>query len=135
MGDRANIRLIQPDNKGSIYIYTHGGGYNFPRDLQHALAAAKGRWVDKAYFNHIVIDQLTKGNRDSEYGSGISLDRQDNEYNIIEVDLDAKTVAVRSDAGWHDAGDWEATSPLVAGPIPYADYIALVDPVKWREGV
>jgi hypothetical protein len=122
MGDRANIRLIQPDNKGSIYIYSHWNGSTLPMLLQQALERAKPRWGDAEYLNRILIDQITKEGRDQETGWGVSLRLGDNSHNILAVNLPKRTVSAES-----EDGETLAT-------LPFSDYIALVDPYTWRNG-
>jgi hypothetical protein len=105
MGDRANVAIIQhpylPYAKTTddtipraIWVYLHWGGYNLPSTLRDAIEAARPRWDDESYGTHILIDQLTKGERDEETGCGISLTIGDNEYDVLVVDLDAQVVRV-----------------------------------------
>jgi hypothetical protein len=80
MGDRAisEVKL----EKGSIYIYTHWGGFDLPKVAQEAIVSAEPRWDDEPYAAHIIIDQLIKEGRDSETGIGIMLEAgAEDEYN------------------------------------------------------
>ena len=67
---------------GSLYVYTHWGGYSLPADAAEAIKMARGRWQDECYAVRIIVDQLTKGGRDKETGFGLMLrpDAED-EYN------------------------------------------------------
>ena len=71
MGDRrtAEIRL----EKGSLYVYSHWGGFEMREDAQDAIRAAEGRWSDEPYAARIIVDQLTKHSRDQETGHGLML--------------------------------------------------------------
>lgn len=121
MGDRANIRLIQPNNTGSIYIYSHWSGYEMPTILKDALGKARGRWGDNQYFNRILIDQITKDGRDEETGWGIGLSIGDNSYNILAVDERKKQVSVQT-------GEGETLRTLT-----FEEFLALENPQEWRD--
>ena len=58
---------------GSLYVYTHWGGYELPDNAKQAIKAAEGRWDDLPYATRIIVDQLTKGGRDQETGYGLML--------------------------------------------------------------
>jgi hypothetical protein len=121
MGDRANIKIIQPNNLGAIWIYTHNHGFELPNLLQRALEKATPRWGDTEYFNRILIDQLTKDGRDEETGWGISLRMGDNQYPILCVDVRKRLVWVETEDG----------TPTTI-PHTYPEYLALKDASAWR---
>ena len=80
MGDRRVARLHT--SNGDIFVYTHWGGEDYPNNARRAIIKARNRWDDETYCTHIIIDQLTRLERDSEVGAGISLDPegQEDEY-------------------------------------------------------
>lgn len=99
MGDRA-MAEIKTDG-GSIFIYTHWGGFDLSKDAKEAIRKAMPRiqMNDLPYSTHIVIDQLIKGCRDSETGIGIMLnDNAEDEYNnnkpSVIIDLVNQTLQV-----------------------------------------
>ena len=97
MGDRrmAELKL----EKGSIFIYTHWGGFELPEDAAEAIKSAHARWDDEPYAARIIVDQLTKGGRDGETGYGLMLgpDAEDS-YNgdkaSVIIDLPGRTLHV-----------------------------------------
>ena len=80
MGDRRVARLHT--SNGDIFVYTHWGGKDYPNDARMAIIKARNRWDDETYCTRIIIDHLTRFDRDSEIGAGISLDPegQEDEY-------------------------------------------------------
>lgn len=105
MGDRITVELRQTDYEGSahsLYLYSHWGGYWMVAEggLREAIEAARGRWSDKGYCLRIIVDQLTKFNRDKTTGAGLYLTPgTENEYREVIVDTGARTVSV-GDATW-----------------------------------
>jgi len=80
MGDRAMAEIITED--GSLYVYSHWGGFELPDDAKQAIIAAQGRWDDDSYAVRILVDQLTKNGRDQETGYGLMLKpNAEDEYN------------------------------------------------------
>ena len=71
MGDRAMAEI--KTEGGSLYVYTHWGGSSLPEDAKAAVRAARSRWSDYPYATRIIVDQLTKEDRDQETGSGLLL--------------------------------------------------------------
>jgi hypothetical protein len=102
MGDRRMAEIKTED--GSLFVYTHSYGYEFPRMARAAVAAAKPR-LGESYWTRIVVDQLTKPGRDSELGFGLMLkpDHED-EYNddkpsIIIDGKDGSVTVIGEDPG------------------------------------
>jgi hypothetical protein len=90
MGDRAMAEIIT--SEGSLYVYTHWGGYYLPRTAANAIIKAKNRWTDFAYAMRIIVDQLIKEGRDSETGFGLMLepigeDEYNNDKPSVIIDL------------------------------------------------
>lgn len=71
MGDRRMAEV--KTSHGSLYVYTHWYGSEFPKMAREAVEAAKGRLGDESYWTRIVVDQLTKPGRDEETGFGLML--------------------------------------------------------------
>jgi len=100
MGDRAMAEIKTGD--GSLFVYSHRGGFELPENAKKAIALAKDRWGDIPYATHIIIDQLTKEGRDSETGFGIMLrpnaedDYNDNQPSVI-IDLLKRELTVIRD--------------------------------------
>lgn len=95
MGDRANIGVIVGGAKseGPIFLYSHWGGSEIKNTLALALDSApgRGRWNDSSYLARIILDTMTRG-ADPETGFGISRTLEDNEYPVLIVDPDTKSV-------------------------------------------
>lgn len=105
MGDRANIRFKTGSGESDhVFLYTHCGGYHLPGRLQDALRsdAAKSRWNDAPYLCRILIDRIIP-EHESALGWGISHSVQDNEYCILDVDIAAQMVVLRT----FDAEKWD----------------------------
>lgn len=93
MGDRANILVRANEADPGVYLYTHWCGTELPAILQTALRK-KLRWTDAPYLTRIIFCTMLKGNEEpEERGFGISTSLLDNEYPILEVDVDAQTVS------------------------------------------
>lgn len=71
MGDRRMAEIKTSD--GSLYVYTHWHGYDFPKMARAAVKVAAPRLGDETYWVRIVVDQLTKAGRDQETGFGLML--------------------------------------------------------------
>ena len=58
MGDRAMAQI--KTEGGSLYVYTHWGGYDLPQNAMLAIQQAKPRWNDEAYavFNYFHLAYL-----------------------------------------------------------------------------
>jgi len=134
MGDRANVKITTQTGKPAIWLYTHSSGSDLPEDLQIALKKSQTRWRDSGYGCRIILDQITKPGRDSEYGYGIDIEPGDNEYNVLEIDLQTERVQSRSQAGFFNDDNWQTAAEIVAGPISFKEYMALENPGKWRNG-
>ena len=80
MGDRAMVEIKTED--GSLYVYSHWGGFEMPQLAIEAVLDAKPRWDDDSYATRIIVDQLTKTSRDQETGAGLMLKpHHEDEYN------------------------------------------------------
>ena len=91
----AEIKL----ENGSLFVYTHWNGAEFPEMARDAIEKAKGRWDDEGYATRIIVDQLTKPGRDEETGFGLMLgpdaeDSYNNDSPSILIDLVAKQLTV-----------------------------------------
>ncbi len=120
MGDRANV-VIDEEDGGTIYLYTHWGGTDLPQTLQNALKR-KWRWQDESYLARIILQEMT-GPEIRETGYGIATSPPDNGKPYLRVSTKAQTVTVDFDPvrAYHDHPN---------RVIPFKDYIALKD-VEW----
>lgn len=100
MGDRAMAEI--KTEGGSLFLYTHWGGFTLPEDAKQAVHKTVPRWTDYPYATRIIVDQLTKATRDAETGTGLMLgpDAED-EYNHDEpsviIDLLQQTLTSTRD--------------------------------------
>jgi hypothetical protein len=98
MGARTNYTIITTDNPAqNINVYAHWDGEDSEQILMKALLKAESRFGDTSYATRILIDQLTKGGRDSETGYGIYMGEHithEEEYNYKEVNLVNNTVTI-----------------------------------------
>ena len=83
MGDRASVFIREQSDQG-VYLYTHWGGYELPKDVHKALSRQQ-RWTDAPYLARIVFHEMG-GGTDKETGFGISTEMCDNEHLIIHLD-------------------------------------------------
>lgn len=80
MGDRRMTEI--KTEGGSIFLYSHWGGYAMAGNAINAIKAAESRWGDHSYAMRIIVDQMTKQGRDQETGYGLMLgpDAEDSYY-------------------------------------------------------
>lgn len=72
MGDRANI-IVQQEDNGRIYLYTHWLGYRIREILAAALHRGRDRWDDAPYLTRIIFSEMLDGSElKSNTGFGIS---------------------------------------------------------------
>ena len=92
MGDRANIEIID-DTKHSVFLYTHGRGYELPEVLQAALIRGKDRWDDTYYLTRIIFCEMVKGKEKDLTGFGISAQEGDGTSgHLIQITPDMQTL-------------------------------------------
>lgn len=112
MGDRANIVIkqhIAHDDVGEIYFYTHWSGWRLPIILQEALKNGRSSWDDESDLARIIFLEHDEG------GFRISSRLLDNEYPLLQVDTEDKTVTIRD----------ERAEPNEGFPIPFEKFISL----------
>jgi len=105
MGDRAMAEIKTED--GSLYVYTHWGGYDLPTMAKEAVRVAKPRWDDEYYATRIIVDQLTKEGRDQETGYGLMLqpnaeDGYNHDKPSVVIDLTSQVLTVARDGETSD---------------------------------
>lgn len=94
MGDRANFGLKMND-KDTLYLYAHSGGYQMMGRLANAVEAARPRWNDPEYANRICLSYLIGESWDQTLGYGLSLNYVcDNEHSIPVVNFWNGTVTL-----------------------------------------
>lgn len=113
MGDRANLVLNQ-ENGGKIYLYTHWAGSRLPQTLKNGLLRGKSRWTDEPYLSRILFNELTLGQERSTTGFGLSTYLTDNEYPLLVVDIKPQLIHLQTEEG-------KAVSPVRS----FEDYCGL----------
>lgn len=121
MGDRANV-VIDEEQGGTIYLYTHWGGSELPATLQTALKK-RWRWDDEPYLARLIFQEMTRGSENNETGFGISTTPQDNEHPYLRVSVKAQTVTV-------DYGPVRQHTNHPNRVIPFEEYIKIPD-IEW----
>ena len=109
MGDRRMAEIKTSD--GSLYVYTHWHGHEFPEMAKQATKKAAPRLGDEAYWVRIVVDQLCAPGRDKETGFGIMLKpNAEDSYNQDEpsIIICAKTGRVK----FRDLGSRSNPQPM-----------------------
>lgn len=108
MGDRI-VYTIRQDEKLSLNLYSHWGGYDRFISLANALQAAEPRWNDSTYASRIIVSQLIGPNWADETGFGLWASDEHGMYyggdhpDII-IDLINKTV--QDETGTHSFTDF-----------------------------
>jgi hypothetical protein len=97
MGDRGNICIQEKGNK--IFFYSHWTGHSLFSVLQEALKRGRDRWDDEPYLARIIFCQMIKNDVLDNTGFGISTYLTDNEYPILVVDSNTRTVSL-DDEEW-----------------------------------
>lgn len=105
MGDRANVVMDEQDG-GKIFLYSHWGGTDLPKTLQTALRR-KARWEDESYLARIIHREMIRGCENKETGFGISTTPPDNSYPYLRVNCDKQTVTIDFEpvAKYHKGGN------------------------------
>lgn len=83
MGDRANVRVNDGDNK--VYLYTHWSGSDLPAILQAALKRGKGRWDDTQYLTRVIFCEMVKDDILGDTGYGISVSLGDGGDRVLDI--------------------------------------------------
>jgi hypothetical protein len=101
--------------RGSLYVYTHWMGWDFPEMAKQAIVAARPRWDDPIYATHIIVDQLTKEGRDQETEFGLMCtpcceDSYNGDSPSVIINLPSRILTVHGKG----AGKWRF-SELVRG--------------------
>ena len=110
MGDRANV-VVQEEDGGKIFLYTHWGGYRLPEVLQSALKRGRNRWNDDAYLTRIIFCEMVKGSEMEETGYGISTYECDNEHEHLVVDIKTQQV-ICGEKNWGFQEFVDAVDPI-----------------------
>jgi len=106
-----------------VYLYSHWGGYDAPRNIRDALIRGKDRWNDCSYLTRIIFRQLGAGSENGNTGFGIWASMMDNEHPIPVIDCDTQTVSFEADP----SADWLNDHPLIGKSWSFEDYCALSD--------
>lgn len=96
MGDRGNIQFTHMTNSDGkvLDLYAHWSGSALPQMLARALAASRSRWDDESYMVRRIVTEIIHeaGACTDALSWGLSFFVPDNEYDILEVDVQALTV-------------------------------------------
>lgn len=113
MGDRSQVKFKQA--AGAIWLYGHWAGPELAQTIQTAFKDVEGgRWNDEAYTTRFLIGKAIAEHVNDTTGFGISTERMDNEYNVLEVDFPAQKVRLLSREGYHDEKfDWDKNAKVL----------------------
>lgn len=102
MGDRI-VYVIKQDEKLSVNLYSHWGGYDRFINLANALKAAQPRWNDSSYGTRIIISQLIGDQWNDEHGFGIWASDEHGMYGGDHPDIviDLVNNTVQDETGTH----------------------------------
>ena len=102
MGDRV-VYTIRQDNKLSINLYSHWGGYDRFTNLAKALQFAQPRWNDTPYAARILVSQLIGDQRSDELGFGLWASEEDGIYggDHPDITIDLVNKLVTDETGTH----------------------------------
>jgi hypothetical protein len=106
MGMRRNIQVIYeeetvadggtmvrvPENRPSVYFYTHWGAEGLEETLASSLERARDRWDDETYLARVIFTDMTADAGDDVTGYGIAPYVMEEEFTTLVVDMKAKTV-------------------------------------------
>ena len=90
MGDRANVLVRCVDEQ--VCLYTHWGGSELPKILQHALKRGIRRWHDFPYLARIIFSEMIKDDIMDEAGYGISQRVGDGESRVLTVSVPSQII-------------------------------------------
>lgn len=132
MGDRATIRIVQPNSPTAIHLYTHWSGHRITETLVSALTIAQreGRLNDDAYCTRIIFDTLT-GLEGGSTGYGIIIGDES-----MPSDLQHNSPCIE----WEPTGEPVVyyTSSYDASPItqamPVSEWLAMMPELEDPSG-
>lgn len=127
MGDRGNIAIKQAPGQW-LWIYAHWHGSEMASLAQNGIRLGKPRSNDLAYFNRCVITEATKGAMVGDpTGFGVGLERQDNQWNIVLIEPEARAVRIISRDGFFEKWDPDGPDPREVARYTFDEYLALTD--------
>ena len=102
MGDRI-VYTIKQDEKLSLNLYSHWGGYDRFVNLANALRAAEPRWNDTPYAARIIVSQLIGDQWSDELGFGLWANNSDEAYGGDHPDITINFIdkTVTDETGTH----------------------------------
>lgn len=98
MGDRSNIVVTQPDG-GRVWLYGHWMGQGSIEVVRNVLSR-KERWNDAPYLTRMLFAEMIRGDEEGATGFGISNYMCDNEYPVIVLDCEHKSVWLEDTKEW-----------------------------------
>lgn len=112
MGDRSQVKFKQA--AGAIWLYGHWAGSELAQTIQTAFKDVESRWNDESYATRFLIGKAIADHSNDTAGFGISTERMDNEYNVLEVDFPNQKVKLLSRVGYHDESyDWDKNAKVL----------------------
>lgn len=89
MGARAQVHI---EDEG-VYLYTHYGSQELPKDVANALDRGRDRWSDSEYLARVIFDEMKEDDIRGTTGYGIGTSAHgDLDYNPIEVNCKKRNV-------------------------------------------
>ena len=95
MGARGNLGF-RSAGESTIYLYTHWRGHELEELAAEAVRAAQPRWGDPSYATRMALTALIGGVTD-DLGYGVSTEPEDNEFPLIVIDWNARTVEIEDE--------------------------------------
>lgn len=84
MSTRAQVQLLCPHNKTSIFLYQHYDGDRLYNTVKKSIARSKPRWDDEEYLARIIFSDMIKDNLTDLDDYGISTAKHgDIEYLVV----------------------------------------------------
>lgn len=117
MGDRI-VYTIRQDEKLSINLYSHWGGYDRFTLLAQALDAARPRWTDVPYATRIIVSQIIGDQWSQELGFGLWASTEDGFYGGDHPDITINFIdkTVTDETGTHSFDSFISYHGLVGTP-------------------
>jgi hypothetical protein len=91
MGDRGNVKMIQPD-RGAVFFYTRWHGSELKAIVKRALSRRR-RWDDSAYLGRIIFSEMIHEAVLDETGYGIA-NTECHSGPLITVDCEQQRVTL-----------------------------------------
>lgn len=88
MGSRVNAALrTNADVNEHIFLYSHNGGWCFPKKIKYSLQHCRQRWGDNSYAARMFVSYVVGDQWGGALEFGLSLQMTDNNYDVFEIDF------------------------------------------------